>query len=102
MIEIILRKLRSSDIPYGGVLIVGTMDHTQTQPVNALPFLLSSHILTCYTMVQLKESVQAADNELFCEFHHLTRENPYVLCNSPEKKDRFFELATTIFKYADS
>ena len=102
MIEIILRKLRNSDVPYGGVLIIGTMDHTQTQPVNALPFLLSSHILTCYTMVQLKESVRAADDALFREFQHLTRENPYVLLNSPEKKDRFFELATNIFNYADT
>ena len=56
--DIILRKLRKSSAPFGGVLLIGTMDHTQLQPIGSLPFLLSTSVLTCFTMVQLKESVR--------------------------------------------
>ena len=37
-----MRKLRASPISFGGVLVLGTMDHTQIQPINQLPFLTSS------------------------------------------------------------
>ena len=99
IIDIILRKLRNSRMPFGGVLILGTMDHTQIQPINALPFLLSSLILTSLTMVELKESVRAADDPLFREFQNLTRENPYILLSSPEKKARFEWLVANIFTF---
>ena len=56
--DIILRKLRKSSAPFGGVLLLGTMDHTQLQPIASLPFLLSTSVLTCFTMVQLRESVR--------------------------------------------
>lgn len=56
--DIILRKLRKSLAPFGGVLLLGTMDHTQLQPIAALPFLLFTSVLTCFTMVQLKVSVR--------------------------------------------
>jgi len=98
--DIILRKLRRSRIPFGGVLLIGTMDHTQTQPIKALPFLLSSLILTSFTMVQLKESVPAAEDTLFCEFQNPTRENPHVLQNDHVKKDCFSWLVENIFRYA--
>ena len=58
VIDVIFRKLRNSQMPFGGVLVIGTLDHTQLQPINALPFLMSSLILTSFTMVQLKESVR--------------------------------------------
>ena len=100
ILKIILRKLRKSELPFGGVLILGSMDHTQTHPVNATPFLLSSLILTTFTMVQLKESVRAARDAQFCEFQSLTRENPHVLMGDPDKKTRFFQLMD-IFEYAN-
>ena len=40
--DIVLRKLRKSQIPFGGVLILGTMDPSQLKPINQLPFLTSS------------------------------------------------------------
>ena len=33
-IDVILRHLRKSQIPFGGMLILGTMDHMQIQPIN--------------------------------------------------------------------
>ena len=56
-IDIIMRKLRQSHLPFGGVLIIGTMDHSKTHPIQAMTFLLLTLALASFTMVQLKESV---------------------------------------------
>ena len=66
-------------MPLGGVLVIGTLNHTQLQPINTLPFLMSSLILTSVIMVQLKESVRAAEDALFCEFQRIVRMNPLTL-----------------------
>ena len=57
---IILRRVRNTDIFMGGVIIISTMDHTQLQPINGRPFLLSTHVVTCFKMVKLQSSVRDA------------------------------------------
>ena len=57
LVDVILRKARSSQIPFGGVLLVCTMDPWQLQPINALPFLCSSLVLTSFVMIEMKHSV---------------------------------------------
>ena len=47
-IDIILRKLCNSDLPFGGVYISGTMNNCQIQPINQIPFLTSTLVLTCF------------------------------------------------------
>ena len=37
-IDIILRTLRETNVYLGGVLIIGTIDHTQIQPIEGRPF----------------------------------------------------------------
>ena len=64
LIDIILRHERNSALPFGGVLILGTFDHHQLGAIEGLPFLLSSHILTDFTLVQLEHSVRAAGDEI--------------------------------------
>ena len=58
-IDIILRKLCNSDLPFGGVYISGTMDNSQIQPINQIPFLTSTLVLTCFLALELKHSVRA-------------------------------------------
>ena len=58
-IDIILRKLCNSDIPFGGVYISGTMDNSQIQPINQIPFLTSTLVLACFLALELKHSVRA-------------------------------------------
>ena len=99
--DIILRKLRKSHLPFGGVLLIGTMDHTQLQPINALPFLLSTLVITSFTMVQLRHSVRASADSLFQEFQQILRTNPFQLRESSELRARFFELGS-IFTFVDS
>ena len=62
VLDIILRKTRDSNIFMGGILIISTMDHTQLQPVEGRPFLLSSHVITCFKMIKLQSSVRASDD----------------------------------------
>ena len=56
-IDIILRRIRDSNIYLGGILVIGTIDHTQIQPINGKPFLTSTHIVTCWRMVILTQSI---------------------------------------------
>ena len=58
VIDIILRHVRESDVVFGGILILSTMDHTQLQPVVGRPFLLSTLVVTCFRMAKLETSVR--------------------------------------------
>lgn len=70
LIDIILRHARVSSLPFGGVLIVGTFDHAQLGSIEGLPFLMSSHVLTDFTLVRLEHSVRAArDKNLQVKLH---------------------------------
>ena len=57
-IDIILHHLRRSNLMFGGVLLIGTLDHTQIQPWKGRPFLTSPQIIPCFEMVNLKHSVR--------------------------------------------
>jgi hypothetical protein len=63
IIDVILRNVRKSIYPFGGVLIIGSFDHKQLGSIRGLPFLLSHHILTDFTIVRLERSVRAATDE---------------------------------------
>ena len=54
--DIILLELRQTKTLNGGMLEVGTMDHTQLKPVRGRPFLTQPHIVSCYKMIALKHS----------------------------------------------
>ena len=43
--DIILRKVRNSNIYLGGLLVIGTLDHKQLPPVKEKQFMTSPHIL---------------------------------------------------------
>ena len=103
MIDIILRKCRNnSQIPFGGVHLNGTMDPSQLQPINMLPFLTSSLIITCFVMIELKFSVRAYGDVDFQRLQKITRFDPYELRESQELKDEFFEVAGRILTYVST
>ena len=54
-----MRKEIELRITFGGVLILGTMDHTQIQPINQLPFLTSTLVLARFYAIELQHSVRA-------------------------------------------
>ena len=100
-IDIILRKIRKSQTPFGGVLILCTMDHTQLQPINQLPVLTSSMMITCFQMFCLKHSVRAHNDIEYQRLQEITRMNPYVLIQSEALKTEFFDLAGRILTYVN-
>ena len=65
VLEIIFCRVRGNNIFMGGVLIISTMDHTQLQPVNGRPFLLATHVITCFRMIKLECSVRASGDPYF-------------------------------------
>ncbi len=73
-LDILLRKVRNSNIPFGGVLFISTVDPAQFGPINGLPLFLSSHILTDFDSV-LYSSVRAQGDALFCELQNISHIN---------------------------
>ena len=59
--DITFRKIRNSNIYMGGVLIIFSINNTQIQPIWGHPFLISCHIISCFKMVTLENSVQASN-----------------------------------------
>ena len=60
----ILRHARDSAQPFGGILIFGTFEHHQLGAIEGLPFLLSTHIITDFTLGKLEHSVSAAGDKI--------------------------------------
>ena len=58
-IDITLRRVRNNNIFLGGLLIIGTIDHKQIQPIEGKLFLTSCHIIPYFRIVELKHSAKA-------------------------------------------
>ena len=98
-VDITLRILRKFHIPFGVLLLVRTMDHKQIQPINQLPFLTSSLVLTCFEAIELKQSVRAHGDLDFQRLQDITRMNPFQLMNNSVVKNDLFELAGSILTF---
>ena len=58
-LDIILRRIRRNNTFFGGLLIISTMDHKQLPSVKGIPFLVSSHIISCFKFSVLKHCARA-------------------------------------------
>ena len=72
-LDTILRTVRDTNVNLGGILIMCTMDHTQIQPIDGRPFLTSTHAISCFRMVSLKESVRASSDSDFRRIKEIAR-----------------------------
>ena len=102
ILDIVLRKARNTDIPFGGVLIFGSMDHAQLGAIKAWPFLLSSHILTDFNLVALTKSVRASSDLNYQRIMEITRMSPNYLKGNKAIEKEFKQLVGTNFNYVDS
>jgi len=57
-INIILCRIRCNSSFFGGVLLIGSFDHTQIQPWSGKPFLASPLLIPIFSMVKLIHSVR--------------------------------------------
>ena len=101
-IDIIMRYIRKSQIPFGGILILGTMDHTQIQPINQLPLLTSTLILTCFQAIELKHSVRPHGDIPFQRLQQITRMEPDKLIGNNDLKNEFFNLCNQILTFTST
>ena len=99
--DIILRHVRGSNIFLGGILLIGTLDHLQIQPINGRPFLIANSIIPCFKMVQLVSSVRAI-GDLYVELQSLVRKDYIELESNPNLIRRFKEICSLIFTFVDT
>ena len=90
VLDIILRRIRDSCVFMGGVMVICTMDPLQLHPVSGRPALLSPHMITCFTVVELKHSVRASKDAILREIQGYTRKHPIQL--TQDDIQRFREL----------
>ena len=98
-IDIICCKLRNSQIRFGGLIIFGSMDNAQIQPINQLPFLTTTLVMTCFQAFELKHSVRAHGDPDFQRLQNLARMCQFELRQSYELKSDFFSLAARILTF---
>ena len=102
MIDIVLRKVRNSNVYMGGVLIIFSMDHTQIQPLTGRPFLTSCHIVPCFRTVALELSVRASTDDAFVRIQQIARMSYRKLNEHPHLVDEFISLCSNSFSFATS
>jgi len=92
VLDIMFRKSRNSPLPFGGLLILGSLDPRQIGVIKAMPLLTSTLTLTCFQAVKLCHSVRAFHDPEYQELLNIMRTNPLDLIDDVEKKNRFYEL----------
>lgn len=100
--EMIMRKLRNSNLPFGGVHILANMDHAQSGPADATPILLSSFMTTCFVLVGLEHSVRAHGDVEFQRLQTIARMSPLFLQQNPHLIDEFRSLVSDNLTFVDT
>ena len=94
VLDIILRQIRNNNIPFGEVMFLCSMDHTQLSPIKGEPLLVSSHILSCFKMFRLEHSVRANEDLDFQRLQQISRMNLSKYTNNPHRLNEFRQLAS--------
>jgi len=72
-LDIIFRRIRDSSLFMGGVHWIASLDHLQMQAIGGRPVLMSPHILTCFDMFLLRQSVRASRDAPYRRLQDITR-----------------------------
>ena len=75
------------------------MDNEQIQPINQLPFLTSTLVMTCFEAFELQHSVRAHGDPDFQRLQNITRMCPFQLQANNDLKNEFFNLKEHIFTF---
>ena len=99
ILDIILRKVRNSNIYMGGVLIIMTLDPCQIQPDKGRPFMTSVHTISCFKMVNLHHSVRASSDLLLQRIQAIARMNYRCFDDNPGLAEEFEDLCSRTFTF---
>ena len=75
VLDIVLRRIKDSNIYLGGVLLIGTLDHKQLPPVTGHPFLISPHVFSSFEFSILKNSVRASGDSNHQRVQEIVRQH---------------------------
>ena len=98
IIDIVLRRIRSSHLYLGGVKTFSTMDLFQLPSFDGKPFLLNPYILTSYKICKLVHSVRARNDVKLQRLNELTRKIEYT----NEELDEFESIIQNECQHVDS
>ena len=73
VIDMFFSRFRRNNISFGGILLLCTVDHTQTLLDSGNPFLVSLHTLSCFQIVRLDNSVSAIGDHMFQGFQIISQ-----------------------------
>ena len=60
IMDLVLRRLRETPVPFGGIFLLGSGDPLQLAPVEGIPIWCSCHLLTTFRVFMLHEYVRCA------------------------------------------
>ena len=87
-INIILKRLRKSNVPFGGVLVICTGDPRQLQPVSGNAVWGSTHIFTTFRIYLLKEYIRSMEDKNLMDALKLLQK----VTLSEEEKEEFANI----------
>lgn len=90
ILDIVLRYIRNSNRPFGGILIISTMDNLQIEPPQGKHPLMSSLFISTFVFFRLTQSVRAARDEVWQRIQAITRLPVHKL--TPTIKEEFISL----------
>ena len=97
----VLRYIRNSNRPFGGMLLLSTMDHLQLEPVSGRHPLLSPFFTSCFFFKQLQHSVRAAHDARWRRIQTITRMASSTLQRNDHRKE-FVELFVSTCSFVTS
>ena len=101
VVDIILRRLRENSLYLGGLLVICTLDHLQIQSIESRPFMIPMHIISCFSMVELKSSVRASNDPSFQRIQEIVRFSQKKLQEHPELIEDFITLCSNHLTFVD-
>ena len=96
--DIILCNIRIPTVFMGGILLIGTLDHLQIQPIHGRPLLTANCITPCCKMVSLRHSARATGSR-YVELQSLVRKDYIEFETNPDLLHRFRDICSNIFTF---
>jgi hypothetical protein len=100
VMDIVLRYIRNSNKPFGGLLIISTMDNLQIEPPTGRHPLLSSLFISSFVFFRLSECVRAANDPKWRRVQEITRLPPHLLTD--DVKEEFISLLINECNWVES
>jgi hypothetical protein len=76
-----------------------SMDHAQIKAIRGWPFLLSTHVLSDFVLIELENSVRAHSDKQFQRLQKMTRMSPRALLHDPNLKSEFEDLCRSVLSW---